>query len=168
MFSSLYCRFLSIVSILRRCWKWFPSAHRCSPRLKNTFVACKIFCRWNWRHFSLTVYFQIVFNVRIITVHYPHAPRVKKLIAWLQIWWMRPQSYVYYSLIKNTLWTTHRIFLQCHYNKRQTFSHNRTGVQKMASECVQQTGVNCGLSKQNGSSNCFCPHDAPGANFKIM
>jgi len=77
MFSSLYCRFLPIVCILRRCWKWFPSAHRCSSHLKNTFIACKIFFGWNWRHFSLTVYFQIVFNVRIITVHYPYAPQVK-------------------------------------------------------------------------------------------
>ena len=64
----------------------------------------------------------------------------------------------------------HRIFLHCHRNKRQTFSRNRTGVQKMASECVQQTGVNCGLIKQNGSSNCICPHDAPDSNLtcKIM
>jgi hypothetical protein len=131
MFSSLYCRFLSIVCILRRCWKWFSLAHRSSSHIKNTFIACKKFCARNWRYFSLTVYFQIFFSVRIITVHYPlTCPTSKKLIAWLQISWMRPQSYVYYSVIKNTLWTTHRIFLHCHPNKRQTFSHSCTGVKK--------------------------------------
>lgn len=169
LFSSRYCRFLPIVYVLRRCWKWFPSAPRCSSHLKNTFIACKKFCGWNWRHITLTVYFQIVFSLRIVTVPYPlTCPTSKKLIAWLQIWWMRPQSYGYYSVIKNTFWTTNRIFLHCHPNKRQTFSHNCTGVQKMVSECVQQTGVNCGLSKQNGSSNCICPYDIPDANLKII
>jgi hypothetical protein len=84
------------------------------------------------------------------------------MIAWLQIWWMRPQSYVYYSVIKNTLWTAHRISLHYHPNKRQTFSHNCTGVQKMVSECVQQTGVNCGLSRTVPAiTSALMTHQAP-------